>query len=80
VDTPLIPSTREAEAGDHCEFVASLIYRLGSRTVRTTQRNPVSKKQKQNLKQQQKMFPTMPWEMLMCLPSANYIFRIISGV
>jgi hypothetical protein len=26
------------------------------------------------------MFPTMPWEMLMCLPSANYIFRIISGV
>jgi hypothetical protein len=34
------------------EFEASLVYRVSSRTARTTQRNPVLKKQKQ--KQQQK--------------------------
>jgi hypothetical protein len=30
------------------EFEASLVYRVSSRTARATQRNPVSKKQKQN--------------------------------
>jgi hypothetical protein len=30
------------------EFKASLVYRMSSRTARATQRNPVSKKQKQN--------------------------------
>jgi hypothetical protein len=30
------------------EFKASLVYRVSSRTARATQRNPVSKKQKQN--------------------------------
>jgi hypothetical protein len=35
------PSPWEAEAG--CEFKASLVYRVSSRTARATQRNPVSK-------------------------------------
>jgi hypothetical protein len=30
-----------------CEFEASLVYRVSSRTARTTQRNPVSKNQKE---------------------------------
>jgi hypothetical protein len=32
------------------EFETSLVYRVSSRTARATQRNPVSKKQKQNKK------------------------------
>jgi uncharacterized protein (DUF2252 family) len=32
------------------EFEASLVYRVSSRTARATQRNPVSKKQKQKTK------------------------------
>jgi hypothetical protein len=51
------PSTWEAEAGEFLEFEASLVYRVSSRTARTTQKNHVSekipknkKKQKQNLK------------------------------
>jgi hypothetical protein len=44
------PSTREAEAGG---FLASLVYKVSSRTAKAIQRNPVSKnktkqKQKQN--------------------------------
>jgi hypothetical protein len=36
------PSTREAEAGRGIsEFEASLVYKVSSRTARTTQRNPV---------------------------------------
>jgi hypothetical protein len=35
------------------EFEASLAYIVSSRTVRATQRNPVSKKQKQKQKQKQ---------------------------
>jgi hypothetical protein len=35
------PSAWEAEAG-RIEFEASLVYRMGSRIARTTQRNPVS--------------------------------------
>jgi hypothetical protein len=38
------PSTREAEAG---RFLASLIYRVSSRTARDIQRNPVSKNQRE---------------------------------
>jgi hypothetical protein len=38
------PSTWEAEAGGFLEFETSLVYRVSSRTTRTTQRNPVSKK------------------------------------
>ena len=47
------PSTQEAEAGQSLEFEASLVYRMSSRTVRTTQRNPVSKKQTKTKKQNQ---------------------------
>jgi hypothetical protein len=36
------PNPQEAEA-DLCEFEASLVYRVNSRTARATQRNPVSK-------------------------------------
>jgi hypothetical protein len=41
------PSTQEAEAGDLFEFEASLVYRMScsSRTVKATQRNPISSKQ-----------------------------------
>jgi hypothetical protein len=35
------------------EFEASLVYRVSSRTVITTQRNPVSKKNKNKNQQQQ---------------------------
>jgi hypothetical protein len=44
----LNPSTWKVEAGRFLKFEASLVYRVSSRTARTTQRNPVSKKQKQN--------------------------------
>jgi hypothetical protein len=43
-------STWEAEAGNLCEFEARLVYRLSSRTVRATQRNPISKKKQQKKK------------------------------
>jgi hypothetical protein len=33
------------------EFKASLVYKVSSRTVRATQRNPVSKKQNKKLKE-----------------------------
>jgi hypothetical protein len=33
------------------EFEASLVYRVGSRTARATQKNPVSKNKKQKQKQ-----------------------------
>jgi hypothetical protein len=36
------------------EFEASLIYKVSSRTAKATQRNPVSKKQKQNKNKQTK--------------------------
>jgi hypothetical protein len=39
------------------EFEASLVYRVSSRTARTTQRNPVSKKTKQNKDKQNKTKP-----------------------
>jgi hypothetical protein len=36
-------STWEAEAGRLCEFEASLVYRVSSRTARDTQKSTVSK-------------------------------------
>ena len=36
------------------EFEASLVYRVSSRTARTTQRNPVSKNQKKERKKNKK--------------------------
>jgi hypothetical protein len=37
------PSTTEQKQVDLCEFKASLVYRVSSRTDRDTQRNPVMK-------------------------------------
>ena len=39
------PSTGKQRQEDFCEFKASLIYLMNSRTVKTTQRNLVSNKQ-----------------------------------
>jgi hypothetical protein len=40
------PSTRGGRGRRISEFEASLVYRVSSRTARATQRNPVSKNQK----------------------------------
>jgi len=40
----LIPVLGRQRQVDLCEFEASLLYRMSSKTARTTQRNPVSKK------------------------------------
>jgi hypothetical protein len=42
------PSIREAEGRRISEFEASLVYKVSSRTVRATQRNPVSKNKQTN--------------------------------
>ena len=39
----LIPALRRQRQEDLCDFKASLVYRVSSRTARTTQRNTVSK-------------------------------------
>jgi hypothetical protein len=50
------PSTWEAEAGGFLSFKASLVYIWSSRTARaTTQRNPVSKTNKQTKHKNHKM-------------------------
>ena len=41
-------STWEAEAGRSLKFEVSQIYRATSRTVKDTQRSPISKQQQQN--------------------------------
>jgi hypothetical protein len=45
------PSTQEGRSRQISEFEASLVYKVSSRTVRATQRNPVSKKRKEKQKQ-----------------------------
>jgi hypothetical protein len=41
----LVPALkRQKKQDDLCEFEASLVYRVSSRTARVTQRNPVSEK------------------------------------
>jgi hypothetical protein len=42
---PLILAPKRQRQADLCEFKTSLVYRLSSKTARTTQRNPASKKQ-----------------------------------
>jgi hypothetical protein len=42
-----LPALGRQKQADLCEFEASLIYRVSSRTARAIHRNPVSKKQKQ---------------------------------
>jgi hypothetical protein len=49
---PLIPALGRRIS----EFEASLVYRVSSRTARATQGNPVSKKQKQNKTNKQKIY------------------------
>jgi capsid protein len=54
---PLIPALGRESQVDLCEFEASLVYRVSSRTARATQRNPVLKnktKQKKERKQRKK--------------------------
>jgi hypothetical protein len=41
---PLIPALWRQSQVDLSEFVISLVYRVSSRTLKATQRNPVSKK------------------------------------
>jgi hypothetical protein len=45
---PLIPAGRSRQIS---EFGASLVYRVSSRTARTTQRNPVLKNKQTNKKE-----------------------------
>ena len=58
---PLIPELSGQRQAYLCEFEASLVYRVNSKTARTTQRNPVSKtkKPKQNKKRKKNLFPKM---------------------
>jgi hypothetical protein len=41
--TPLIPAHGRQRQGELCEFEASLVYRVSSRSAKATQRNPISK-------------------------------------
>jgi hypothetical protein len=55
---------------DFCEFEASLVYKVSSRTARATQRNPVSKnqkKKKKRKKRKKKKKETHPY----CIPSGG---------
>ena len=40
---PLFPGLGRQRQADLCEFEASLVYRMSSRTARTTQRNQLKK-------------------------------------
>jgi hypothetical protein len=51
--TPLIPAFK-GRGRQISEFKASLVYRVSSRTARVTQRNPVSKTNKQKKTKNQK--------------------------
>jgi len=44
--TPVIPAPRRQRQADLCEFEASWVYRVSSRTARATQRNCILKKKK----------------------------------
>jgi hypothetical protein len=43
----LIPALRRQRQGHLCDFKTNLVYRASSQTARATQRNPVSKNNKQ---------------------------------
>jgi hypothetical protein len=47
----LIPALRRERQADLCDFEASLVYRVNSRTSRGTQRNPVLKNKQNKAKQ-----------------------------
>ena len=42
--SPLIPALRRQRQQDHCEFEASMVYRVSYTAARGTQRNPDSKR------------------------------------
>jgi hypothetical protein len=52
--TLLIPAFEKQSQVDLCEFRASLVYRVSSRTARATQRNPVANLKTLTLKQTNK--------------------------
>ena len=50
----LVPVLWTQRQADLCESEASLVYRVSSRIARATQRNPVSKNQKEKKKKERK--------------------------
>jgi hypothetical protein len=50
----LTPALERQRQADLCEFEVSLVYRLCFRTVRATQRNPVSKQTGKKKKERKK--------------------------
>lgn len=44
---PLVPALRKQRQVDLCEFEASLVYKVSSRTAKATQRHPVLEKRKE---------------------------------
>ena len=51
---PLIPALRRQKQVDLCEFYASLVNRVSSRTARVTRRNPVSRKMKKRERERER--------------------------
>ena len=49
------PVLRRQKQGDLCEFEANLVYKVSSRTVKATQRNPVLKRKKKEGKKRKKV-------------------------
>jgi hypothetical protein len=72
--TPLISAFGRQRQVDLCEFEASLVYKGSSRTVRATQRNPVSKG-----KQKQKQKKKMPRRQESLLPPPSSTTCILGG-
>ena len=66
---------RRQRQGDPCEFEASLVYRVSSRTARATQRNPVLKKQTGKKQNKTKQKPTEFLPDLVILLTESRIFR-----
>ena len=54
--TLLIPALRRQRLADLCEFKASLVYKVSSRSASTTQKNPVSKKLRKKSQKQIKIY------------------------
>jgi hypothetical protein len=64
---PLIPAVRRQRQVDVCEFEASLVYRVSSRTARATERNPVLKKKQNQTRTKQKLKCSTAQGMVACL-------------
>ena len=58
--TSLIPALGRQTQADLYDFKGSLVYRVGSRTAKDTQRNPVSKSQKLKVKIKEMEVKTKP--------------------